>query len=123
MVSIMIQKNRRTLRVADLIKKELGWLIEKYLKDVNPGLITITNVKLSSDLRSAKIYYSVFSESGSRENAESALKKATPFLRNQLARNINLKYTPKIHFFYDDSLDYYNHIDHLIKKIHEDNNN
>ena len=119
----MTQKNRRSLRVADLIKNELGWLIEKYLKDIYSVLITITKVKLSSDLRLATVYFSVLNNEDKKENFEHILKKATPFLRNQLANRIKLKYTPDLRFFYDDSAEYYNRINYLIKKIHEDDNN
>ena len=72
----MTQKNRRSLRVADLIKNELGWLIEKYLKDIYSVLITITKVKLSSDLRLATVYFSVLNNEDKKENFEHILKKA-----------------------------------------------
>jgi ribosome-binding factor A len=119
----MTQKNRRSLRVADLIKRELGWLIERYRKDLNDCLITITNVKLSPDLRLATVYFSVFNNKEGKEKIEHSLKKEASFLRTQLANNIKIKYIPDLRFIYDDSAEYYNHINYLIKKIHEDDSN
>ena len=119
----MAEKSRRSLRVADLIKNELGWIIERYLKDLNQGLITITNVKLSSDLRLAYVYFSVISIKDNKENLEDILKKATPFIRNQLASRIKIKYIPDIRFMHDNSAEYYSKIDNILKKIHEDENN
>ena len=119
----MTRINRRSLRVADLIKNELGWLIEKYLKDKGIGLITITNVKLSSDLRLANVYFSVISTEENKGDLEHLLKKATPFIRNQLASRVKLKYIPDLRFIYDDSTEYYNKINNIIKQIHEDKNN
>ena len=120
----MSKKNRRALRVADLVKRELSWLIEIYAKDMNIGIITITGVKLSADLKLAKIYYTIYNDHGSRkDDIDNILKKATPSLRSQLANKTKLKYTPELHFFYDDSIEYYHHINGLFKRIHEDKNN
>ena len=120
---IMTRNNRRSLRVADTIKRELGWLIERYFKDSKNCLVTLTNVKLSPDLKLATVYFSVFNNELDKEEFTKELKKATPFLRNQLAHHMKIKYIPDLRFFYDDSAEYYNHINSIIKKIHDDDRN
>jgi len=112
-------ENRRSKRIADQIKNELGWLIEQKLSDPNKGFITLTKVKLSPDLKLANIYFSVLGDIQGRERSFNILQKATNFLRKELGRNLRLKYLPQLRFFYDDSLDYRDHIDQIIKKIHD----
>jgi ribosome-binding factor A len=112
-------ENRRSKRVADQIKNELGWLIEQKLNDPNKGFITLTRVKLSPDLKLASVYYSVLGNTEVKERSKQVLKKATHFLRKELGYKVKLKYLPDLRFFYDDSLDYKDHIDQIIKKIHD----
>jgi ribosome-binding factor A len=116
-------ESRRSKRVADQIKNELGWLIEKKLSDPKKGFITLTRVKLSPDLKLANIYYSVLGDQTTRQQSGNTLNKANHFLRRELGRKVKLKYLPELRFFYDDSLDYSAHISSIIKKIHDDEDN
>lgn len=116
-------ESRRSKRVADQIKNELGWLIEKKLSDPKKGFITLTRVKLSPDLKLANIYYSVLGDQTTRQQSGDTLNKANHFLRRELGRKVKLKYLPELRFFYDDSLDYSAHISSIIKKIHDDEDN
>ena len=116
-------ENRRSKRIADQIKNELGWLIEQKLKDPDKGFITLTRVKLSPDLKLASIYYSVLGDQIKRQQSSETLNRAIHFLRRELGRRIKLKYLPELRFFYDDSLEYSNYISKIIKKIHNDESN
>jgi ribosome-binding factor A len=119
----MTQENRRVRRVADQIKTELAWIIDQKLKDPNKGFITLTRVKLSTDLKLARIYFSVLGDVHKQPQSEKALKKATNFLRIQLSQKLNLRYAPELQFFYDDTIEYSDHISRLLNKIHGDENN
>jgi len=116
-------ESRRSKRIADQIKNELGWLIEQKLNDPEKGFITLTRVKLSPDLKLASVYYSVLGDQIKRQQSSDALERAIHFLRRELGRKIKLKYLPELRFFYDDSLDYSAHISNIIKKIHNDKSN
>jgi ribosome-binding factor A len=116
-------ESRRSKRVADQIKNELGWLIEQKLNDPEKGFITLTRVKLSPDLKLASVYYSVLGDSMKIQQSADTLNRAIHFLRRELGRKIKLKYLPELRFFYDDSLEYSMHITNIINKIHNDKSN
>jgi ribosome-binding factor A len=109
-------------RVEHLIKEEISLIflykLRDKLQDSSFGFITITSVKVSPDLKIAKIYLSVF-EKDKRQAALEKIKSASGFIRSELASRIRIKFVPELKFFIDDSLDYYEKIDGLIKKIHE----
>lgn len=110
-------EKRRARQLADQIKFELGWLIERKLTDPSKGFITVTRVRLSSDLKYARVYYSAMGSEEQRAGSDKALKRAVNFLRRELGRKLNIRYVPEIRFFFDDSLDYAEHMNSLFKKI------
>lgn len=118
--------SRRTERVEKLIKEEISLIFLHKLKDRWPdfeiGFVTITGVKITADLKIAKVYVSILD----RENREAILDKIklkTGFIRSILASRIKIKFTPELKFFIDDTLDYVEKIEGLIKKIHEEDDN
>ncbi len=105
-------------KVEKLLKEEISLIFLYKLQDPAFGFITITNVKVSPDLKLAKVYLSVFE----RERREEVLEKVNSkmgFIRSELASRIRIKFTPELKFFLDDTLDYVEKIEGLIKKIHE----
>jgi ribosome-binding factor A len=115
-------ENIRIHRIGDQIKQELAWLIDHKLKDPRKGFITITRVRMSPDLRLASVYFSVLGETKEAAVSLEALNRANAFLRIQLRERIKLRYLPELRFFYDDSLEYSEHISRLLNKIHKDEN-
>ena len=105
-------------KVASLIKEELSLIFLHKIQDPGLSLITVTNVKISPDLRHSKIYLSVFD----KEKREAVLKKVNElngWIRTQLAGRIQIRFVPELHFFIDDTIDYVEKIEGLFKKIHE----
>jgi ribosome-binding factor A len=88
--------------VGERIQAELARLIREQLRDPRVGFVTLTGVTLSSDLRHAKVYFSVLGDEPAETLA--ALEHATPFLRHQLARAAGLKHTPSLLFQVDSSI-------------------
>jgi ribosome-binding factor A len=119
----MQEENRRTRRVADQIKNELALLIDHKLKDPHLGLVTLTRVKLTSDLKLASVYFSVYGKDIDKKKYTVLLTRAGHFLRKELSSRIEMRYIPELRFFYDDSLEYAEHITNLFKKIHENEDN
>ena len=110
--------SHRIDKIENLIKQEISLIFLFKLQDINSGLITITNVRVSPDLKIAKIYVSIF-EKEKRESVLERIKAKTKFIRSELASRITIKFVPELKFFLDDTLDYVEKIEGLIKKIHE----
>jgi ribosome-binding factor A len=119
----MPEENRRIRRVADQIKNEMAWLIDHKLKDPQLGFVTLTRVKLTSDLKLASVYFSVFGKDADPQKSAEILNKAGHFLRRELSEKIEMRFIPNLRFFYDDSLEYSERIQKLFKKIHENDDN
>jgi ribosome-binding factor A len=111
--------SNRLQKVARLIQKDMGEILRYESKNLFKGaMITVTRVRVSSDLSIAKIYISIFALAGAKTEEIYELVKANKsLLRNKLAtmeRN-QLRIIPDLSFFIDDSLDYSENIDRLLK--------
>ena len=107
----------RAERVAELVKVELSNIMMTELRDPRVGFITITKVKMSSDLQHAKVYYSILGDEGERERTIAGLKQATGFLRRELGHRLRLRHCPTLSFHFDSSIEYGAHIDQLLEKL------
>lgn len=94
---------KRKKRIEELIQRELGRILLTYPRNSLFSKITITAVNVSPDLAVAKIFFSVFDEI-SVEEVKKVLQIEAKFLRKSLARDLNLRLTPKLHFIYDESI-------------------
>ena len=94
----------RKLRIEELIQREIATLIQKEIKDPRIGMVTVSGVDISPDLKHAKIYVSLLGEEKDRDSSISALNHAARFLRHELARRLYLKVIPAIRFLYDESI-------------------
>jgi len=103
--------------VGDLIRKEISQILLEELKDPRIGFVTITKVALSDDLRIAKVYYSVFGEERDKEDSYQGLESAKGYIKRELGRRVRLKYMPEITFMFDDSLEYGEHIEGLLRDM------
>ena len=96
---------RRIDRVNELLRSELSQLIARELKDPRvSGVITITEVVASSDLRSARVYVSVMGGDAEQREALEGIRSAASFLRRELRERINLRHAPHMTFLLDDSI-------------------
>ncbi|GIK21610.1 MAG: 30S ribosome-binding factor RbfA [Ignavibacterium sp.] len=112
----------RVDKVEQLIKEEISLIFLHKLSETDLGFVTITNVRVSPDLKIAKIYLSVL-EKEKRELVLDKIDLKKGFIRSELAHRIRMKFIPELKFFIDDTLDYVEKIEDLIKKIHENDNN
>ena len=114
----MQRKNsNRMNKVDEEFKREISKIIDQDLKNPNiTGLISVTKVKTSSDLKSARVYISIIN-SKSKKNTLEGLKNATGYIRSELAKRVNLRYTPELIFEMDESLEYGAKIDSILKEI------
>lgn len=95
----------RMRRVSELVRRELANLIANEISDPRIGLISITKVDVSRDLRHAKVYVTEIGESAGDSQAAVALNHAAGYLRRQLSHTLKLKNCPALRFEYDDSVE------------------
>lgn len=111
------KNNNRLGRIDEEYKKEISNIINYDLKNPNvTGLISVTKVKVTNDLKFAKVSVSILNSKNIKETL-AGLKKSSGYIRTELAKRINLRNTPEIIFELDDSLEYGAKIDSILKEI------
>ncbi|MCF8028186.1 MAG: 30S ribosome-binding factor RbfA [Desulfobacteraceae bacterium] len=110
----------RAERVSGLIQQALSEILLKSIKDPRLAAVSITGVKMTGDLKLARIYFVTSGHFSSREDAAAGFRKAHGFIKNSLARELELRYMPDLEFFYDESIDYGMHIDSVLKRLHNE---
>lgn len=114
---------KRADRVADLIKMEIADLLLKQVRDPRIGSVTITGVKVTDDLRTARIFFVEMGKDTCSAEVLTGLGKATGFLRRELSRRLQLRHVPELFFTYDPSFAYGSRIDSLLTEIHREKEN
>lgn len=110
----------RSNRVAEQMKKELGDIITRKIKDPRVGFVTITDVAVTGDLQQATIYITSLGNERERRETLKALEKASGFIRSEIGSRIRLRRTPELFFEFDASVEYGNKIDALLRSLHEE---
>ena len=111
------KNNPRLGRIDEEYRKELSQIIGYELKNPNvTGLISVTKVKVTSDLKYAKVYVSVLNSKNIKDTL-AGLKKSSGYIRSELAKRVNLRNTPELIFELDDSIEYGAKIDSILKEI------
>lgn len=101
----MTRSNHRIERVNELIKEVLSELVMTEVKDPRVGLVTIVGVRVTHDLSSAKVLFSVMGDEEQRAMTLKILKGASGYMRRVLVRQLDVKVAPELRWVYDDSLD------------------
>ncbi|HMT10125.1 MAG TPA: 30S ribosome-binding factor RbfA [Ignavibacteria bacterium] len=110
----------RTEKVAEEIKHQLAAILTRDLAELKLGLVTVTRVRISRDLKNAKAYLSFI---GNKEPADVCVEKVNnrkKQIRMHLGKNMHLKFVPEIDFYFDDTIEYASRIDEIIKEIHKE---
>ena len=109
-------------RYNSLFVKEISNILQNEVKDNDIKFVTITGCEITSDLSFAKVFYTVLDDT-KKESTKNALEKAKGFIRGEISKRVDIRHTPELRFVYDESEEYGNKIDSLIKEIHEKDNN
>ena len=116
----MPTNENRLNRINEELRKEISHIISFELKNPDAtGLISVTKVKITPDLKYAKVYVSMLN-SKSKEKPLEALKKSAGYIRSGIAKKINLRITPELLFEEDDSMEYGMKIDSILKDLNKD---
>ncbi|MBI5404252.1 MAG: 30S ribosome-binding factor RbfA [Ignavibacteriae bacterium] len=114
--------SHRPEKVAEEIKHKLNSAMSKDLMELHIGLVTISKVMMTPDLRIAKVYVTFL---GNREPVEKCLDRINfrkKHIRFLLAKHLNMKYIPELNFYYDDTLDYADKINKLLNEVRKEEN-
>ncbi len=107
---------KRSQRVSDLIREEIADIIMNKVKDPRLGFVTITGAKITEDLKIATVYISILKEE-EKETTLEMLNSAKGFIRAELAKRVRMKFIPSLTFRIDESLEYGDRIERLLREI------
>lgn len=110
----------RTEKVGAMIRDALGVQFQRNLPDYLDGMVTVVSVKMSPDIRIAKVYVSIFRSKTSPEILIKRLNTRMPEIRKRLAAEVQMKFAPELRFYLDDTLDAAKKIDDLLKSVRRD---
>ena len=106
---------RRPTRVGELIREQISSLMPE-LRDPRIGLTTVTEVKMSPDLKHGRVYVSILGGPEERAKTLAGLNSAASHIRHEISARLRLRNTPDLSFFYDESIEYGARIEELIVK-------
>ena len=112
--------NIKIERLNHAFQQEISMIIMREIKDEDIKFVTITGVDTTSDLSFAKVYYTVLDES-KKASTEEALKGAASFIRTKLAERLQIRHTPELKFIFDESIEYGQKIEKIIKELNKEN--
>ena len=107
----------RTLRLASLIREIVADLLRFKVKDPRVASVSITDAEVTGDFREARVYYTVAGDGRQRAAAAAGLKRSTGFIRREVGRRVQVRFTPVIEFRIDTSLEYGARIDERLREL------
>lgn len=111
---------RRSARLGQQIRAEISELLLRGLKDPRIGFATITAVRLTPDLRQARVAVSVLGSAEEQKRTLEGFRAARSYIRRELAHRLNLRRTPELEFTLDRSAEQAARIDELLRQTHEE---
>jgi len=110
----------RTEKVASIVKEEISIIIQRNFPMEEYGFITVTEVRMTPDLKIAKIYVSIFGDAARKRKSLAMLEAQKSFIRTTLGHNIRIKFIPAIAFYLDETIDRAMNLETIFKKIHKE---
>lgn len=109
----------RANRVGEQMKKELGDIIGRKIKDPRIGFVTVTDVEVTGDLQQAKVFISVLGEEQQKHSTLLGLAKAKGFIRSEIGKRIRLRKTPELTFEFDETIEHGNRIESILRDLND----
>jgi len=107
----------RVPKIEDFLKKEISQIISSQVKDPRYKFLNIVDVKCSSDLGVAKVFYTIINGDISDSPDKQSIEKFSSMVRSKLSKFMQIRRVPKLIFKYDESLERYNNIDALLSSL------
>lgn len=119
----MRKNSIKNTRINEAVRQELSMLISREVKDPRVDMMaTVTRAIVATDLKTCKVYISVYGDEQKKEETMAGLKSSEGFLRRMLAKNLNLRNTPELFFILDESLDYAMYMSGRIDELSREEN-
>lgn len=112
-----MKQTKRTRQVADVIRNEIAELLRREIHDPALGFVTICDVEVSTDLKIARVFYSVLGDDEAKLSATRVLDKSSGLLRRLLARRIHLRQVPELEFRIDETAEHAGRIQALLSGV------
>ncbi len=109
--------SERLAKVTENVKETVSLLIERKIKDPRIEFVTITGVDISADLRHCKVFFSTLGGKKEHDRALEGLESASGYIRGELGKRLRMKYTPKVRFYFDESVEQGERIDKIINRL------
>jgi ribosome-binding factor A len=106
----------RAKQLADRIQVLVAELLERRVKDPRLGFVTVTDARLTGDLREASVFYTVYGDEQARANTAAALESSNGLIRSEVGKALGLRHTPSVAFFLDAVPETAGHIEELLQK-------
>ena len=106
----------RAKQLADRIQVLVAELLERRVKDPRLGFVTVTDARLTGDLREASVFYTVYGDEQARANTAAALESAKGLIRSEVGKALGLRHSPSVEFFLDAVPETAGHIEELLEK-------
>lgn len=110
---------QRARRLADRIQEIVAEMLERRIKDPRLGFVTVTDVRVTGDLREATVFYTVMGDQAERDDSAAALASATGLIRSEVGKQTGIKFTPSITFVADAVPDTAAHIEDLLREAQQ----
>lgn len=111
------KEQKRSVRVAEAIRNELSIMLIEKVRDPKIAAVSISRVLVTDDLKYARIYYTVLAKDRQAHLAAKGLERAKGFMRSHLAKTLNLRFTPALQFFYDETAEKVQEVEKLFREI------
>ncbi|HAV64283.1 MAG TPA: 30S ribosome-binding factor RbfA [Verrucomicrobiales bacterium] len=112
--------NLRQFRVRELLKREIGEILRREIPVETAGLVSVHDVILSNDLKSATVFVGILGSTEQKKHTEKLLHQLQPRIRGQLSKGVVLKYTPRLRFKVDDSVAEGDRVLRILDEIEKD---
>lgn len=112
--------SHRVEKVADSVRRELSRLLLFTVRDPKLRHVTITQVRMTPDLKEARAYYDWEGSEGERVDIEQKLEHAVPFLRHELAQTLSFKFVPRLFFYFDETRSLHSRANELLSGMDDD---
>jgi len=113
----------RQRRVQELLVHEISEILRRELSDPRIGFVTVTGAEVTSDLRHARVFFSVLGDTTARDDTTTALNRAAGFVRSEFARRAQMRFVPEIKFEFDPSVERGARIEQLLEQVRQDEKN
>lgn len=115
----MTVSEQRQRRLQDRIREIVAGMLERRIKDPRLGFVTVTDVRITADLRDATVYYTVYGDDADKAGSAAALASAQGLIRAEVGRQTGIKHTPTVSFVLDELQENAQHIDEAISRARE----